>query len=55
MAGLLAKAFRALASSPDTTPAYPHLTSNLKQTENDTTNVLITDDGHSNARNMLSL
>ena len=27
--------------SPDTTPAYPHLTSNLQQTKNETTNVVI--------------
>ena len=26
---------------PDTTPAYPHLTSNLQQTKNETTNVVI--------------
>ena len=31
----------ALACSPDTTPAYPHLTSNLQQTKNKTTNVVI--------------
>jgi len=31
---------RALACSPDTTPAYPHLTSNLQQTKNETTNVV---------------
>jgi len=29
------------ACSPDTTPAYPHLTSNLQQTKNETTNVVI--------------
>jgi len=27
--------------SPDTTPAQPHLTSNLQQTKNETTNVVI--------------
>jgi len=27
--------------SPDTTPAYPHLTSNIQQTKNETTNVVI--------------
>jgi len=32
---------KALACSPDTTPAYPHLTSNLQQTKNETTNVVI--------------
>ena len=31
----------ALACSPDTTPAHPHLTSNIQQTENETTNVVI--------------
>ena len=29
------------ACSPDTTPAYPHLTSNLQQPKNETTNVVI--------------
>jgi len=29
------------ACSPDTTPAHPHLTSNLQQTKNETTNVVI--------------
>jgi len=49
------------ACRPDTTPAYPHLTSNLQQTKNETTNVVIniivvsSNDGHSSARNMLSL
>jgi len=32
---------RVAACSPDTTPAYPHLTSNLQQTKNETTNVVI--------------
>jgi len=32
----------ALACSPDTTPAYPHLTSNLQQTKNEMTDVVIT-------------
>ena len=32
---------RALACSPDTTAAYPHLTSNLQQTKNETTSVAI--------------
>ena len=38
-----------------------HLTSNLQQTKNETTNVVINikslapDDGHNNARNLLSL
>ena len=32
---------RALACSPDTTPAYPHLTFNLQQPKNETTNVVI--------------
>jgi len=32
---------RAIACSPDTTPAYPHLTSNLQQPKNETTNVVI--------------
>ena len=27
--------------SPDTTPTYPHLTSNLQQTKNERTNVVI--------------
>jgi len=40
VSGLQAKA-RAIACSPDTTPAYPHLTSNLQQTKNETTNVVI--------------
>jgi len=31
----------ALACNPDTTPAYLHLTSNLQQTKNETTNVVI--------------
>jgi len=31
----------ALACSPDTTPAYLHLTSNLQQTKNEMTSVLI--------------
>jgi len=52
---------RAWACIPDTTPAYPPLTSNLQQTKNETTNVVIniivasSKDGHSSARNMLSL
>jgi len=29
-----------IACSPDTTPTYPHLTSNLQQTKNETTNVV---------------
>jgi len=40
VSGLQAKA-RALVCSPDTTPAYPHLTSNLQQNKNETTNVVI--------------
>jgi len=36
--GLQAKA---LACSPDTIPAYPHLTSNLQQPKKETTNVVI--------------
>jgi len=31
----------AIACSPDITPAYPHLTSNLQQLKNETTNVVI--------------
>ena len=31
----------AWACNPDTTPAYPHLTSNIQQTKNETTNVVI--------------
>jgi len=38
VSGLLS---RALACSPDTTPAYAHLTSNIQQTKNETTNVVI--------------
>jgi len=30
-----------ISGSPDTTPAYPHLTSNLQQTKNETTIVVI--------------
>jgi len=30
-----------VACNPDTTPAYPHLTSNIQQTKNNTTNVVI--------------
>ena len=30
-----------IACGPDTTPAYPHLTSNLQQPKNETTNVVI--------------
>ena len=30
----------AIACSPDTAPAYPHLNSNLQQTKNETTNVI---------------
>ena len=30
-----------LASSPDSTPALPHLTYNLQQTKTETTNVVI--------------
>jgi len=37
---LKAKAI-ALAFSSDTTAAYPHLTSKIQQTKNETTNVLI--------------
>jgi len=33
--------YRALACSLDTTPAYPHVTSNLQQIKNETTNVVI--------------
>ena len=32
---------RALACSPDTTPAQQHLTSKLQQTKNETTNMAI--------------
>ena len=32
---------QAIACSPDTIPAYPHLTSNLQQPTNETTNVVI--------------
>ena len=32
--------YHIIACSPDTTPAYPHLTSNLQQTKNETTNVV---------------
>ena len=32
---------QAVTCRPDTTPAYPHLTSNLQQTKNETTNVVI--------------
>jgi len=32
---------KALACRPDTTPAYPQLTSNLQITKNETTNVVI--------------
>jgi len=32
---------RAVNCSPDTTPAYPHLNSNLQQTKNEKTNVVI--------------
>jgi len=32
---------QAIAWSPDTTPASPHLTSNLQQPKNETTNVVI--------------
>ena len=32
---------RAAGCSPDTTPAKPHLTSNLQKTKNETTNVVI--------------
>jgi len=32
---------RAIACSPDTTPAYPQLTSNLQHPKNETTNVVI--------------
>ena len=32
---------KALACSPDTAPTKPHLTSNLQQTKNETTNVVI--------------
>jgi len=31
----------ALACIPDTNPAYPHLTSNIQQTKDETTNVVI--------------
>ena len=31
----------AIACSPDTTPDYPDLTSNLQQPKNETTNVVI--------------
>ena len=40
VSGLQAKA-RALACSPDTTAAYQHLTSNIQQTKNETTSVVI--------------
>ena len=40
--GLLqGKAWRALPCRPDTTPAYPHLTSNVQQPKNETTNVVM--------------
>ena len=39
--GLGLSAGRALACSPDTTPAYPHLICNQQQTKNKTTNVVI--------------
>jgi len=32
---------QAIACSHDTASAYPHLTSNLQQTKNETTNVVI--------------
>jgi len=32
---------RSAACSPDTTPAKPHLNSNIQQTKNETTNVVI--------------
>jgi len=32
---------RAASCNPDTTPAQTHLTSNIQQTKNDTTNVVI--------------
>ena len=31
----------AIVCSPDTTPAYPHLTSNIQQPKKETTNVVI--------------
>jgi len=34
-------AHHAIACSPDTTPAYPHLTSNLQKPKNETTVVVI--------------
>ena len=40
MSGLQAIAID-IACSPDTTPAQPHLTSNLQQPKNETTNVVI--------------
>jgi len=42
MSGLQAIALsRAVSCKPDITPAYTHLTSNLQQTKNETTNVVI--------------
>jgi len=38
---LLCPSSGTIACSPDTTPAYPHLTSNLHQPKNGTTNVII--------------
>ena len=38
---MLIAGMQAIACIPDTTPAYPHLTSNVQQTKNETTNVAI--------------
>jgi len=38
---LVVSGLQAIACSPVTTPAYPHLISNLQQSKNETTNVVI--------------
>jgi len=38
---LATEIFIAIACSPDTTPAYPHLTSKLQQPKNEKTNLII--------------
>ena len=38
---LIVSGLQAIACSPDTNPAYPHLTSNIQQTKNETTNMVI--------------
>ena len=35
------RSLQAITCSPDNTPAYPHLTSNLQQTKNEAINVVI--------------